>query len=287
MYLQLLIVGIAMGMIYALLALGIVLLVRAVGVLNFAEGQLFMLGAYVTYALTYQAGLPLYAMLIIAIVIFALFGVLFMFSVYWPLRKSTWGATVIISCLGAATVIKEVAKLIWGSNPLVYEPLVKGTITIAGAKLEYQYLFIIAICIVMIIGVELLFEKLYVGRIMQAAAQNKYAAELLGIATIVTVAVTYALSTTLVGIGGWLVAPLFLVSTSLGDILLKGFAGMVIGGYGSIKGAVIGSILVGIVESFSALITTTYKNAIVFLLLIVFLIVKPKGLFSSKISEKA
>ena len=93
MYLQLLIVGIAMGMIYALLALGIVLLVRAVGVLNFAEGQLFMLGAYVTYALTYQAGLPLYAMLIIAIVIFALFGVLFMFSVYWPLRKSTWGAT--------------------------------------------------------------------------------------------------------------------------------------------------------------------------------------------------
>jgi branched-chain amino acid transport system permease protein len=287
MYLQLLIVGIAMGMIYALLALGIVLLVRAVGVLNFAEGQLFMLGAYVTYALTYQAGLPLYAMLIIAIVIFALFGVLFMFSVYWPLRKSTWGATVIISCLGAATVIKEVAKLIWGSNPLVYEPLVKGTITIAGAKLEYQYLFIIAICIVMIIGVELLFEKLYVGRIMQAAAQNKYAAELLGIATIVTVAVTYALSTTLVGIGGWLVAPLFLVSTSLGDLLLKGFAGMVIGGYGSIKGAVIGSILVGIVESFSALITTTYKNAIVFLLLIVFLIVKPKGLFSSKISEKA
>lgn len=287
MYLQLLIVGIAMGMIYALLALGIVLLVRAVGVLNFAEGQLFMLGAYVTYALTYQAGLPLYAMLIIAIVIFALFGVLFMFSVYWPLRKSTWGATVIISCLGAATVIKEVAKLIWGSNPLVYEPLVKGTITIAGAKLEYQYLFIIAICIVMIIGVELLFEKLYVGRIMQAAAQNKYAAELLGIATIVTVAVTYALSTTLVGIGGWLVAPLFLVSTSLGDLLLKGFAGMVIGGYGSIKGAVIGSILVGIVESFLALITTTYKNAIVFLLLIVFLIVKPKGLFSSKISEKA
>ena len=287
MYLQLLIVGIAMGMIYALLALGIVLLVRAVGVLNFAEGQLFMLGAYVTYALTYQAGLPLYAMLIIAIVIFALFGVLFMFSVYWPLRKSTWGATVIISCLGAAPVIKEVAKLIWGSNPLVYEPLVKGTITIAGAKLAYQYLFIIAICIVMIIGVELLFEKLYVGRIMQAAAQNKYAAELLGIATIVTVAVTYALSTTLVGIGGWLVAPLFLVSTSLGDLLLKGFAGMVIGGYGSIKGAVIGSILVGIVESFSALITTTYKNAIVFLLLIVFLIVKPKGLFSSKISEKA
>ncbi len=287
MYLQLLIVGIAMGMIYALLSLGIVLLVRAVGVLNFAQGQLFMLGAYVTYALTYQAGLPLYATALIGIVIFALFGVLFMFSVYWPLRKSTWGATIIISCLGAATVIKEVVKLIWGSNPLVYEPLVKGTISIAGAKLEYQYLFIIAICILMIIGVELLFDKLYVGRIMQAAAQNKYAAELLGISTVLTIAVTYALSSALCGVGGWLVAPLFLVSTSLGDFLLKGFAGMVIGGYGSIKGAVVGSIFVGIVESFSVLITSTYKNAVVFLLLIVFLIVKPKGLFGSKVSEKA
>ena len=287
MYLQLLIVGISMGMIYSLLSMGVVLLVRAVGVLNFAEGQLFMLGAYVTYALTYQAGLPLWATLALGIIIFALFGVLFMFSVYWPLRKSTWGATIIISCLGASTVIKELAKVIWGSNPLVYQPLVKGTVTIAGAKLEYQYLFIIAICIVMIVAVELLFEKFYVGRIMQAAAQNNYAARLLGISTVVTIAATYALSSLLVGVGGWLVAPLFLVSTSLGDMLLKGFAGMVIGGYGSVRGAVIGSIFVGIVESYSVLITSTYKNAIVFLILIVFLIVRPQGLFAQKISEKA
>lgn len=286
MYLQLLIVGISMGMIYALLSLGIVLLVRAVGVLNFAQGELFMLGAYVTWALTYQAGLPLWATILIAILIFALFGVLFMFSVYWPLRKSTWGATIIISCLGASTVIKEVVKLIWGSNPMVYAPLVKGTVTIAGAKLEYQYLFIIAICTVLILLVHLLFDKLYVGRLMQAAAQNKYAAELLGIATVVTTAATYAISATVVGVGGWLVAPLFLVSTSLGDLLLKGFAGLVIGGYGSIKGAVIGSIFIGIVESFSVLVTSTYKNALVFLALIIFLIVRPQGLFKSKISEK-
>ena len=287
MYLQLLIVGISMGMIYALLALGVVLLVRAVGVLNFAQGQLFMIGAYITFALSYQAGLPLYATIIIAILIFAIFGVLFMFSVYWPLRKSTWGATIIISCLGASTAITELTKLIWGSNPLVAAPLVKGTVTLAGAKLEYQYLFIIAICAVMILLVYLLFEKLYAGRLMQAAAQNKYAAELLGISTVITTAATYAISASISGIGGWLVAPLFLVSTSLSDLLLKGFAGMVIGGFGSIKGAVIGSILIGIIESYSVLITSTYKNAIVFLVLIIFLVVRPQGLFPQKIGEKA
>lgn len=286
MYLQLLIVGISMGMLYAILALGVVLLVRAVGVLNFAQGDLFMLGAYVTFALSYQAQLPLYATVLVALVVFAVFGILFMFSVYWPLRRSTWGATIIISCLGASTAIKELTKLIWGSNPLVAAPLIKGTITIAGTKLEYQYLFIVAICGLLIFLVWMLFEKLYAGRLMEAAAQNKYAAELLGISTVLTTAATYAISASVAGIGGWLAAPLFLVTTSLSDLLIKGFAGMVIGGFGSIKGAVIGSIFIGIIESYSVLITSTYKNAIVFLALIAFLLFKPKGLFPQKIGEK-
>ncbi|MBQ6478970.1 MAG: branched-chain amino acid ABC transporter permease [Erysipelotrichaceae bacterium] len=287
MYLQLLIVGIAMGMIYALLSLGIVLLVRAVGVLNFAEGQLFMLGAYVTFCLTYQVGMPLWLMIPIAVVILFLFGVLFMFSIYWPLRKSTWSATIIISCLGASSVISELVKVIWGNNPLVYAPLIKGTVKIGGVNLEYQYLIIIAVCILMIFLIQMLFDKMYVGRIMQAAAQNKYAAGLLGVSATLTVAATYGISAALVGIGGWLVAPLFLVRTGLSDFLLKGFAGMVIGGYGSVKGAVIGSILVGIIESYAVLLTTTYQNAIVFLVLIVFLVIKPDGLIKGKISEKA
>ncbi|MEG0751577.1 MAG: branched-chain amino acid ABC transporter permease [Oscillospiraceae bacterium] len=287
MYLQLLIIGISMGMIYAILAMGVVLLVRAVGVLNFAEGELFMLGAYVTYCLTFQANLPIWAMIILAVVIFAIFGMLFMFTVYWPLRKSKWPATIIISTLGASVVIKEVVKLVWGNVPLVSQPIVKGVLVIGKARLEYQYLFIIGISSLLIIGVFLLFDKLYVGRIMQAAAQNKYSAELLGIATIVTTAVTYMISAAIVGVGGYLVAPLFLVSTSLGGLLLKGFAGMVIGGFGNVKGAVIGSLLIGVIESFATLFTTTYKDAIVFLVLIIVLIIRPRGFFGPLISEKA
>lgn len=287
MYIQLLIIGISMGMIYAMLAMGVVLLVRAVGVLNFAQGELFMLGAYVTYCLSYQANLPLLPMIIIAIIIFVIFGALFMFSVYWPLRKSKWPQTIIISTLGASVVIKEIVKMIWGNVPLVSKPIIKGVLVIGSARLEYQYLFIIGISALLIIGVILLFDKLYIGRIMQAAAQNKYSAELLGIATLVTTTLTYMISASLVGIGGYLVAPLFLVSTSLGGFLLKGFAGMVIGGFGSVKGAVIGSLLIGIIESYTTLFTSTYKDAIVFLVLIIVLIIRPKGFFKPLISEKA
>ncbi|MEG2525475.1 MAG: branched-chain amino acid ABC transporter permease, partial [Oscillospiraceae bacterium] len=228
-----------------------------------------------------------WAMIILAVVIFAIFGMLFMFTVYWPLRKSKWPATIIISTLGASVVIKEVVKLVWGNVPLVSQPIVKGVLVIGKARLEYQYLFIIGISSLLIIGVFLLFDKLYVGRIMQAAAQNKYSAELLGIATIVTTAVTYMISAAIVGVGGYLVAPLFLVSTSLGGLLLKGFAGMVIGGFGNVKGAVIGSLLIGVIESFATLFTTTYKDAIVFLVLIIVLIIRPRGFFGPLISEKA
>ena len=287
MYLQLLVIGLSMGMIYAMIAMGIVLLIRAVGVLNFAQGELFMLGAYVTFALSVQMSMPIWAMIVVAIVIFCLFGALFMFSVYWPLRKSQWNATIIISTLGASTVIKEVAKIIWGSVPVVQPPIIKGVLVVGSVRLEYQYLFIIGIGLLLIVGTFLLFDKLYIGRVMQAAAQDKYSAELLGISTIVTTMLTYMISASLAGIGGWLVSPLFLVSTSLGSFMLKGFAGMVIGGLGDVKGAVLGSLLIGVIESFSTLFTTTYKDAVVFLVLIVVLIVRPQGFFGQKISEKA
>ena len=286
MFLQLLLIGLSMGMIYAILAMGIVVLVRAVSVLNFAQGELFMVGAYLSYAFTVQLHMPLPVMFILLVVSLILIGIVFMFAVYWPLRESEWPATIIISTLGASVVLKEVSKLIWGSVPVVQPPILKGVLKIGTIRLEYQYLFIIGIGSLLILGVFLLFEKLFAGRVMQAAAQDKYAAQLIGIPTIITTAVTYIISATLVGIGGWLVSPLFLVSTSLGAFLLKGFAGKVIGGLGDVKGAVVGSLLVGVVESFATVLTTTYKDAVVFLILIIVLIVRPRGIFGQKISEK-
>jgi branched-chain amino acid transport system permease protein len=286
MFLQLVVIGFSMGMIYAILAMGWVLLTRAVGVLNFAQGELLMMGAYICYALSVQLHMPIYIMLVLAMGVFIIFGALFMLSVYWPLRKSKWPATIIISTLGASVVLKEVAKLIWGSVPVVQPPIIKGVLVFGTIRLEYQYIFIICIGALLIVGVLLLFTKLFVGRVMQAAAQDRYAAQLIGITTSLTTAFTYIISTALVGIGGWLVSPLFLVSTSLGSFLLKGFAGMVIGGMGNVNGAVLGSLLIGVIESFATVFTTTYKDAVVFLVLILVLIIRPRGFFGQKIYEK-
>lgn len=287
MYIQLIVTGISMGMLYALMAMGLVLIVKAVGVLNFAHGQLFMVGAYLTWMLAYQINLPNWAVMIVMIVVFCAFGAAFMFTVYWPLRKSSWKVTVIISTLGASFVLKEAVRLIWGSIPLLSKPLVDKVIHIGGAYMNAQYLFIIGIGGLLIGFVYYLFEKTFIGKLMQATAQDRYAADLIGIPTVVAITSTYMISMCMSGVGGWLAAPLFLVSQSLGTFAQKAFAGIVLGGFGSVKGAVVGCLLVGLIESFSILITDSYKDAVVFGILILVLVIRPTGIFGEKIEEKA
>ena len=254
MVLQLFITGISMGMLYALMAMGLILIVKAVGVLNFAHGQLFMLGAYITWSLTNQLKLPLWAMIIAMIVCFCIVGLSFMFTVYWPLRNSPWKVTVVISTLGASIALKEAVRLIWSFIPLLSKPLIDKVIRIGDAVMNVQYIFIIIISGALMLFVYFLFEKTFIGKIMQATAQNRYAAELIGIPSVVAIAGTYMISMCMSGVGGWLAAPLFLVSQSLGTFAQKAFAGIVVGGFGSIKGAVVGCVLVGLIESFSILI---------------------------------
>jgi branched-chain amino acid transport system permease protein len=122
---------------------------------------------------------------------------------------------------------------------------------------------------------------------MQAAAQDKYAAELLGIPTILTTAATYMIVVTLASIGGYMIAPVFLVNVTLGTLQLRAFAGVVTGGFGSVKGAIVGSLVIGLVESYSSTFTTTYKDAVVFLVLIVVLLFRPQGLFGERVADKA
>ena len=287
LFVQLLVNGIAMGMIYALMAMGLILLIRAVGVMNFAQGELLMIGAFITWALTNQLKLPAYAMIPAAMISFAIFGVIFMFTIYWPLRNASYPVATIIATMGASMAIKEIVILIWGSQPLTARPIIKGILKIGNVRLQYQYLLTILVGGILIFLVFTLFEKLYAGRMMQAAAQDKYAAELLGIPTILTTAATYIIVVSLASIGGFMIAPMFMVNVTLGSLQLRAFAGVVIGGFGNIKGAIIGSVLIGLVESYSSVITTTYKDAIVFLILILMLLFRPQGLFGDRIADKA
>ena len=285
--------GLAMGMIYALLGMGLILLVRAVGILNFAQGDLMMFGAYIAACLLLDFELPIYILIPLAIVWFALMGIIFMFTIYWPLRKASYAQATIIATMGASIALQELAKLIWGAQPRTMPAIIQnedGTaavLRIGSLALQWQYLVIIVVGIVIIWLVTQLFDKLYVGKMMQAACQDSYAANLLGVPSILTICATYMIDLIVCGICGYLVAPIFMVRSTLGTLQLRAFAGVVIGGFGNITGAVIGCILVGVIESFSTMAFSGYKDVTVFLLLIVFLVFRPTGLFKSKIGDKA
>ena len=299
MFLELSINGVAMGMIYALMAMGLILLIRAIGVMNFAQGDLLMIGAYITWAIGNQVKAPWYAAIPLAMLAFAVVAIVFMFAVYWPLRNASYPAALVISTMGASMVIREIATIVWGSLPLAAAFIVprKGleifgyklgrTIEIWGSKVQIQYILTIVVGAVLIFLVFMLFEKLYAGRVMQAAAQDKYAAELLGIPTILTTAATYIIVVTIASVGGYMVSPIFLVSNTMGTMQLRAFAGVIIGGFGSVTGAILGSLIIGLVESFSSIFTTTYRDAVVFSVLILVLLVRPQGLFGERIADKA
>lgn len=284
--------GLAMGMIYAMIAMGLILLIRAVGVMNFAQGDLLMFGAYIAWWLFVDLELPIYLMIPASLICYAVIAIVFMLTAYWPLRNATYPAATVISTMGAAITLKELATIFWGSYPKMMPAIMKkpngkaAVIKIGKITLQWQFVLCIIVGIVLIYLVFTLFEKMYVGRIMQAAAQDKYAAELIGIPTILTTAATYIIVVTLCSIAGTMVSPIFTITNTLGTIQLRAFAGVVIGGFGNIKGAIFGSLLVGLIESYSTIQFSQYKDAVVFLTLIVFLLIRPQGIFGEKIAEK-
>lgn len=286
--------GVAMGMIYALMAMGIIILVRAIGVLNFAQGDFLMLGAYISVSLLQDLSLPLYLMIPVALLCFAAVGLVFMLLVYLPLKNASYPAAMVIATIGTSIVIKELVTLIWGSWPRPMDPILMNEKTGGGLLLkigsisfQWQMIIIVLVGALAIFLIFMLFEKMYAGRMMEAAAQDSYAAELLGIPVLITVAASYIISITLASIGGFLVAPMFTVSITLGTLQLRAFAGVIIGGLDNIKGAVIGALIIGVWESFCSVWFLEYKDALVFLMLLVFLIFRPQGIIKTKIADKA
>ncbi|MDF2499680.1 MAG: branched-chain amino acid transporter permease [Anaerosporomusa subterranea] len=284
---QLIIASLAMGIVYGMVAMGMVLIWRAVGVVNFAQGEFLMLGAFAAYTLTLQLGLPQGAALATCALLMGLVGVVYHFITYWPLRKS-WDITVIISTIGASIALKEVATLVWGPAPLAVDPIVHGIAKLGEAAIEWQFIVTIGVAALLMAAIFILLERTYLGHILQAAAQDQYAAAMIGIPVVLATGLTFAISALITGVGGMLLAPLFFVTTTMGGITgLKAFAAVIIGGFGSVQGAIIGGILIGFVDTFAgAYISTTYRDAIVFLCLILALVVRPQGIFGEKIAEK-
>jgi branched-chain amino acid transport system permease protein len=290
---QYLFAGLAIGSVYALVALGFVMIFRATNVVNFAQGEFAMLGAYAMVTLWQGAQLGYFTSMALALLIMAAFGLLFELTIYYPLRNRSF-LPVIIATIGASIMFQNGALAIFGPSPEKLRPIVDttggtGGINLGGVFFDYQYLVILLVTVVLIGGQYLFFEYTLLGKKMQATSQDKDMASLLGIQVGLMIALTFIYSSVLGGLSGMLVAPNFFVTHKMGATLgLKAFAATICGGFGDPRGAILGGLLLGVVESLgAAYISVIYKDAFSFLVLIIFLLVRPQGMFGEKVSEKA
>lgn len=287
MNVQLLISGLATGIVYGLIAMGMVLIFRSVGVMNFAQGDFLMLGGYFSYTFNRLFHWSILPSLAVAALLMGFVGVIFQRISYWPLRNAQTRA-IIVSAMGASMALKEGARLSWGSIPVTTDRVITGNYRIFGASIQLQYVAIMIVSAVLMALVYILLEKTFIGNVMQATAQDQYTASLMGIPVVLSISLTFALSAVITGIGGGLLAPLFFLNSTMGATAgAKAFAAIVIGGFGNVQGAIVGGLIVGLVEAFGgAYISTTYQMVIIYLVLVGVLMVKPQGLFSGKIQEK-
>jgi branched-chain amino acid transport system permease protein len=287
--LQLLFTGIGVGSIYALVALGFALIYRATNVVNFAQGDFAMLGAFSMVVLSIDLELPYWLSILIALALLTAFGALFNLAVYYPLRNRSF-LPVIISTIGASILLENGVLATYGPRPQTLDSVFDlPGFSIGEVFFDTQYIVILVVAVAMVGLQYAFFERTLIGKKMQATSQDKEMASLLGIPVMTMIMITFMYSAMLGGLAGILVAPVLFVTVGMGSsIALKAFAASIIGGFGDVKGAIVGGLALGVIETFgAAYVSVPYKDAFAFLVLFVFLLVRPQGIYGEPISEKA
>lgn len=290
-FLSYLISGISLGSIYAIIALGYTMVYGIAKMLNFAHGDVIMIGGYMSFIATSYMGWPALASVGLAVVVCTILGVTIEQLAYKPLRRAT-SLAVLITAIGVSYFLQNAALLLWSSNPKSFTSVVE----IPSLKLFNDQLSIsgvtmvtIAACIVIMIALSLVISKTKIGKAMRAVSEDKDAAQLMGISVNRTISITFAIGSALAAIAGVLLCSAYpILQPTTGSMPgIKAFTAAVFGGIGSIPGAMLGGILLGIIEIFAkAYISMQLSDAIVFAVLIIVLLVKPTGLLGKKISEK-
>ncbi len=285
---QILVSGLAYGAIYALVALGFVLIFNAVGVVNFAQGEFIMIPSFIGVTLLAAVGLPWPLAYLLVLAAMVVFGLLFNYVAFYPLRNRPY-LPVVISTIGASIVLRNGAQLVFGPTPQRFPGLFTGNLSVGGVTVAQQYILILAVTIVLLVVQYLLFERTTLGKQLQAVAQDKQMAMLLGINVAAMIAITFIYSALLGGAAALLVAPILTVRTSMGALIsLKAFSASIIGGFGNVPGAIAGGLLVGVIEAFAGrYLNPAYTDAWAFVVLIAFLFIRPRGIFGERIAEKA
>lgn len=275
--------GLTNGSIYALIALGFCLIQNATGIVNFAQGDFVMLGAMIAISLHQVAHVPLPLALMIGILGTALVGIALQQG---PVRHSRNRdiLTLVMITIGASISFRGAAMLVWGKSSRILPPIGgDAPLFFLEAAIMPQTLWILAVSLMVLGLLYVFFHRTLLGKAMRAAADNPFGAALIGISVRRLVALAFALSGALGALAGILITPITSMSYEGGLMLgLKGFAGAILGGYGSTVGAVAGGLLLGILESFGAgFISSSYKDAIAFIVLLGILFLRPAGLFGS------
>ena len=286
-----LISGIRLGSIYAIIALGYTMVYGIAKMLNFAHGDVIMIGAYSAFVALYRANLPLPIALIISIIICTLLGVIIERLAYKPLRQAS-SLAVLITAIGVSYFLQNLALLIWGSAAKIFPTILDyGSINLFNdqLKLSYQMLITITVCIVIMILLNLFIKKTKIGKAMRACSEDKEAAALMGINVDNIISLTFAIGSGLAAIAALLLCAAYpTVTPTLGSMPgIKAFTAAVIGGIGSIPGALLGGLLLGVIEIIvKAYCLSELTDAIAFGVLILVLLFKPTGLLGKKVKEK-
>lgn len=291
-FLNYLISGISLGSVYAIIALGYTMVYGIAKMLNFAHGDIIMVGAYVVFMAMSSGGVPALPAVLLSIVVCTVLGVVIERVAYKPLRNAASPLAVLITAIGVSYFLQNIALLIFGSNTKSFSSVVKfPAISLAGGKLVIsgETSVTILACIVIVIGLSMFINRTKPGQAMLAVSEDKGAAQLMGINVNGTIALTFAIGSGLAAIAGVLLCSAYPSLTPYTGSMpgIKAFVAAVFGGIGSIPGAMIGGILLGIIEIFGkAYISSQMADAIVFAVLIVVLLVKPTGLMGKNIQEK-
>ncbi|KON79775.1 branched-chain amino acid ABC transporter permease [Azoarcus sp. PA01] len=285
--LQFLFSGLTVGAMYALAAVGFSLIYSASGVINFAQGEFIMLGG-MSAALLVQAGVPLPLAIALAVLVAAAAGLIVEKLAIEPAGNSEV-VTLVIITIGASLTLRGLAEVFLGKGNHAL-PAFSGEepIAILGATLMPQSLWVMGVTLVMVVALALFFGRTRLGKAVLATSCNKLAAQLVGVNTRFILLLAFGLSGALGALGGILVAPMTYTSYDVGIMMgLKGFVAATLGGLGSGVGAIVGGLLLGVVEAMTAgYISSAYKDAMPFVLILLILFFLPQGLFGKKTTDR-
>ena len=289
--LQYLINGVSIGSVYAIIALGYTMVYGIAKMLNFAHGDVIMVGAYIAFCVTNYLGMPAIVAVLASMAVCTLLGILIEGLAYKPLR-GTSSLAVLITAIGVSYFLQNAAQLIWTSNSKSFKSVVTmdpirlfdGRVVITG-----EVLLTVAVSVAVMVGLTLFTSKTRTGKAMRAVSEDRDAAQLMGINVNRTISTTFAIGSALAAVAGVLLCSTVptLQPTTGAMPGIRAFTAAVFGGIGSIPGAMIGGVLLGIIETFSkAYLSSQFSDAIVFGVLIIILLVKPAGLLGKQVQEK-